>query len=316
MNIRLLCCAALLLSACQAQEPPVQAVGLLESERIELTADRSEPITEILVAEGEQVRAGQSLVQINPARLLAVRQQLQAQLAQSEARRDELLRGPRDETIAAEQARQSGARRELDYRKTELKRIQDVLNRGLAPEGQLDDAKAALDRAQAEMDASKARLAELKAGTRNEQIAQAVQAVALAQAQLHANELDLDRLLVRAPADGTVDSLPFEVGEQPARGQIVAVLLNEAQPYARVFVPTQIRLQVAVGSAADVMLDGRSEALRGTVQRIANEAAFTPYFALNERDRGRLSYIAEIRLPEGEHRLPDGLAVTAQFPGQ
>ncbi len=314
MNTRFLCCAALLLSGCEPQQPPVQAVGLLESERIELTADRSEPIVDILVAEGEQVSVGQHLLQIDPSRLQALRRQLQAQLAQAEARKAELVRGPRDETIAAEQARQSGARRELDYRKTELKRIKDVLDRGLAPEGQLDDAKAALDRAQAEMDASKARLAELKAGTRDEQIAQAVQAVVLAEAQLHSNQLDIDRLLVRAPADGVIDSLPFEVGEQPARGQIVAIMLTEQQPYARVFVPAQIRLQVAIGSAADVTVDGQAQPLRGTVQRITNDAAFTPYFALNERDRGRLSYIAEIRLPDAARRLPDGLPVTAQFP--
>ena len=38
------------------------------------------------------------------------------------------------------------------------------------------------------------------------------------------------------------------------------------------------------------------------------EKSFTPYFALTEHDRSRLSYLAEIDLPEGDARLaPVGL---------
>ena len=42
-------------------------------------------------------------------------------------------------------------------------------------------------------------------------------------------------------------------------------------------------------------------------------AAFTPYFALTERDRGRLSYLAKIDITENRERLPDGVPVEVEF---
>jgi HlyD family secretion protein len=66
---------------------------------------------------------------------------------------------------------------------------------------------------------------------------------------------------------------------------------------------------------AVVRADGMAEPLRGRVRTVAAEASFTPYFALTERDRSRLAYVAEIDL-EGEaaRALPIGVPVEADFP--
>ena len=47
-----------------------------------------------------------------------------------------------------------------------------------------------------------------------------------------------------------------------------------------------------------------------------NEAAFTPYFALTERDRGHLSYVAKIDLDVDGERLPDGVPVEVEIEGR
>jgi HlyD family secretion protein len=48
------------------------------------------------------------------------------------------------------------------------------------------------------------------------------------------------------------------------------------------------------------------------VRTVSQDAAFTPYYALTERDRGRLAYVAKIDL-EGEaaRELPTGLPLEA-----
>jgi HlyD family secretion protein len=47
---------------------------------------------------------------------------------------------------------------------------------------------------------------------------------------------------------------------------------------------------------------------------VSHEAAFTPYYALTERDRGRLSYLAEVTLTDGDARgLPTGVPVQVTF---
>ena len=41
----------------------------------------------------------------------------------------------------------------------------------------------------------------------------------------------------------------------------------------------------------------------------SSEAAFTPYFALTEHDRGRLSFLAKIDIVNAGSRLPDGVSL-------
>ena len=54
--------------------------------------------------------------------------------------------------------------------------------------------------------------------------------------------------------------------------------------------------------------------LAGRVRTVSSEAVFTPFFALTERDRGRLSYLAEVDLVEPRAaELPTGLPVEVRF---
>ena len=49
------------------------------------------------------------------------------------------------------------------------------------------------------------------------------------------------------------------------------------------------------------------------VRGVAHEAAFTPYFALTERDRGRLTYLAKVDIEKQRERLPDGVPVEVEL---
>ena len=53
---------SLTLMACDSQEANQRVVGQLESDRIEITAEVSEPIIERAVIEGQEVVAGDSLI--------------------------------------------------------------------------------------------------------------------------------------------------------------------------------------------------------------------------------------------------------------
>jgi HlyD family secretion protein len=54
----------------------------------------------------------------------------------------------------------------------------------------------------------------------------------------------------------------------------------------------------------------------GEVRSVSSDPDFTPYFALTERDRGRLSFAAEVTLTgEPALELPAGLPVQVDFPG-
>jgi HlyD family secretion protein len=301
--------SALFMSACGSSSDNGRVVGELASDRIELTAESSEPVTEILVAEGDAVTAGQILMRQDAARGNAHLAEAEATLAQMQARLDELVRGPRREQILAARATVDGAVDELNFRRSDFARVQEIYNKQLASPDLLDRAKAALDTAEANVQLRRAQLQELLSGTTVEELAQAEQAVKQAAARRDLASIDVSRLEIVAPVNGIVDSRLFELGERPAPGQALLILLPGEQPYARVYVPENLRVQVKTDMPAIIHVDGLDAAIDGRVRWIASESAFTPYFALTEKDRGHLSYLAKIDIVENRERLPDGVPV-------
>ena len=312
-QLTVLAATPLLLCACGATDDAYRVVGELASDRLEIAAEVSEPIVDIVAAEGEAVSKGQVLVRQDTARAAARLSELEAVLLQQQARLDELVRGPRSEQIAAARANVEGTTQELAFRQAELRRVRDVHARGLAAAEQLDSAKAALDAAQANHKLMLAQLEERLAGTTIEELEQAEQAVNQARARRDSALIDLDRHDLKAPDNGILDSRIFEIGERPAAGQPVVVVLAGDQPYARVYVPEPLRVHVRPGTKARIRVDGLATAIDGRVRWVSSDPAFTPYYALTERDRSRLSYVAKVDIAEQRERLPDGVPVDVEF---
>jgi HlyD family secretion protein len=299
-------------AACDGGDPP--AVGTLERDRLELVAEASEPVVERPVQEGDYVEAGTLLLQLDRTRLAAGVAQAKSVRARARARLAELVRGPRRERISEARARLQGAEGRLETARGDLARTRELREQGVASDAQRDAQRALFDEALAARDASRAGLAELLEGTTVEELAQAEAALAEAEAALEQAEVSLERLGVRAPSDGWVDGLPYELGERPPAGGVVAILLSDAAPYGRVYVPAALRARIAPGTPASVRVEGIDAPLRGRVRTVATDASFTPYFALTERDRGRLVYLAKVDLIDPDARgLPTGIPVVVEF---
>jgi HlyD family secretion protein len=92
------------------------------------------------------------------------------------------------------------------------------------------------------------------------------------------------------------------------------VMLADGTPYARVYVPEPLRTKFLPGTRIHVRVDGRDAELNGVVRFVSAEAAFTPYYALTQEDRSRLSYLAEIDLEESAAaEVPTGMPVQVQL---
>ena len=302
---------AVLLAGCEEEVP--LAVGQLMSDRLEVTAEAAETIVAIEVAEGQRVAAGETLLRQDDARLAAREREAHAAAGALEALLEEQREGPRAEVIDASRAEVEQVEVELGLARRELERLRSLRERDLGSQESVDRGAARVEAAQAALRAARARLRELEAGTRAERIEQTRQQLEQARARLAQIEIDRERLHYRAPRAARVDALPFEEGERPPAGAVLAVLLTGEQPHARVYVPEALRVGLQPGDAATVYVDGLEAPLQGSIRRIASDPVFTPYFALTEHDRGRLAYVAEIALPAGAERLPDGVPVEAVF---
>lgn len=305
-----------LLTACSRNGAELPLPGTLARERIELSAQAAEPVLAWQVAEGQRVAAGTVLLTLDPARAQPAVDKARAGRDRAQRKLDELTRGPRREVVQELQVRHDGAAQQFAISERELERVRDLVAKHLSSEADVDRASAARDAAATSRDAARAQLAAALKGTTIEELDQARASLAEAAATLRDAEVALERLTITAPAAAVVDALPFHVGERPALGQPVAVLLSEARVYARVFVPEPLRARVTVGLAATIAVDGIEAPFQGTVRFVSSDAAYTPYFSLTEHDRSRLAYRAEIDLvaDDASRALPSGVPVDVDFP--
>ena len=304
--------AALALLAACAKESP-QALGTLEWDRITLPATASEPIVEITAHEGQLVQAGEPVLRLDPAHAQARLQSAQQDVERLKQSLAALQNGARSETRSEAQARLAAAQAVARNAEQQLARTKALVQKQLLPAAQLDQALAATHAAQSDVAAARAASDLLANGSRREDVAQAEAAVNAAQAQVDTIKIDLARLDVHAPRAGHVDSLPYKLGDQPALGAPLAVLLVGEAPYARIYVPEPLRTGLKVGDAVTVLIDGSATRYRGTVRSLRSEPSFTPYYALNGKDAARLSYLAEVALGADAVGLPAGLPVHAEW---
>jgi len=312
----LLAAAGLAMSGCRPAPPT--ALGTLEWDRITVPAPAAETIIGVAVREGQQVAAGAALMQLEPIRTAAELQALEAQASQAGEALQELRVGPRREDIDQARANLAAARAEAVDASMYYRRLQPLGRQQLVAAADVDRARAAAGSAQGAVRAAEQALLALEHGTRVEQVAQGEAALQAAQAQAAVQAVTLRKLELVAPRAGRLDALPYKLGDQAPVGAPLAVLLVGERPHARVYLPQPLRLQVRVGQAAQVYLQGRDGALPGHVRSIRSDPGFTPYYALSGEDVSRLSWLAEVELDPAAGNaslqdLPAGAPVRVEF---
>ena len=290
------------------------ALGNLERDRVALTATANEVLVELPVPQGTFVKKGTVLAQLDPAEQQAIVAQAKAEVQKAKANLVKLENGARDEEIAKARAAVAGAKAELEDAQASFGRYDDLTGRGTTSQAQLDSAKAARDAADATLKSAQEQLKELVAGTRPEDLDIAKAELEATQASLATQEKILSDLTITASRDGTLDNLPWNLGERVTVGSPVVVMLAGDAPYARVYVPEPHRVKVKQGDKLEVRIDGLDKPIEGTVRWISSEASFTPYYALNQSERARLMYVAEVQLPDSANDLPNGVPAQVVLP--
>lgn len=308
--------AALVAAGCARKDDAWEVHGTLERDRLELVAESHERIIEIDVREGDRVATDAILVRQEAGTMQPRLDQARASVDEAERHLAELQSGPRQREIDEARAAVAGAESTLQTETKEYERVRSLVERKLVSASSLDQARSRSDTARSARDQAQARLRLLLEGTRSEQVQQAQAAVARSKAALAELETTASRYVVRAPRDGVVEALPYKLGERPPAGAPVAVMLADGTPYARVYVPEPLRASYTAGARVQLRVDGVQQPLTGTVRYVSAEASFTPYNSLTQKDRTRLSYLAEITVDDPKAAdLPSGIPVQVTLGG-
>lgn len=194
-------------------------------QRVDVGATVTGRVAAVLVAEGDGVRPGQPLVQLEDSELRAALAQAQASERQAVAR----MAGLRSSGRSGAQAGVAQAEAMLRAAQDDLTRTGQLLASGFVSEARLQDAQRALAVAQAQLDAARAqRQANTDQGS---DVTQAQAQLALASAGTQAALARLAQAQVLAPADAKVLLRAVEPGQivQPGRALLTLALAGPTQ---------------------------------------------------------------------------------------
>ena len=193
----------------------VAAVGLVEpaTENIALSCAVSGLVTAVYVKAGDQVRSGQKLFSIDDRDLAADLAVKRAALDHARAQLAKLEAAPRPEEVPPAEAKVAEAKAQVGDAEVQVRLIESVADLRAVKKEDVLRRRLAWQAAQARLAQAEKDLALLKAGTWAPDLAIARTQVEQAEAGVRQDEVNLDRLTMRAPMDGVILQNKVRLGQ-------------------------------------------------------------------------------------------------------
>ncbi len=209
-------------------------------------------VKKVLVKEGDHVRKGQLLVQLNDAEARDQAARALSQISASEADVNAVKNGGTREEVLTVNADLAKARAERDTAQHNLDALQKLLQQGAASPGEVQNARDQLERSQADV-----KLLEQKQRDRysKPEVARVESQKEAAQASYRAAQDILAQLDIRAPFDGDVYSLPAKQGAYVNPGDLVLEEADLSKVLVRTFVDEPDVGRLAIGDKVEMTWD-------------------------------------------------------------
>lgn len=299
---RLLLLTMLIAAACRGDrdDGTIHLNGRIEAPTVDLGPKVPGRVVEVLVREGDRVKAGTLLVRLDLGETAIAVEREAAGVRSAQARADDLREGSRESEIAAAQAEVGDRRAAVSLAEKERERQRFLLDRKVGTQRDYDRARTELERAQAALKISGERLDIVREGARRKQTEAASADTQRAQAVLKQSVAVAKEGEIRAPADGVIVHRLAEPGQLVGAGQSALTMAFANRLYVRTFIPETQLGRVRMGTVARVSVDAfPGRAFPARITEIAPEAEFTPKAVETKSERVNLVYAAKADLDRG-----------------
>ena len=263
--------------ACGRDSEIYDASGSFEATEIIVSSEVGGKILEMNIEEGDSVKGGAVLGQIDTVQLWLKKRQILATVRALEARRPEL----RKQIAAIEE--------QISVQTREKERIERLLKAGAATGKQLDDVNASISILTKQLDAQRSSLANTSGGLTEDASALMIQA----------DQLDdqLKRSRITSPITGTILTKYAEAGEVTGAGKPLFKIADMDRMILKAYITSDILTQVKQGQSVKVYADFGEEGSReyeGKIVWVSDKAEFTPKTIQTKDERANLVYAVKI----------------------
>jgi HlyD family secretion protein len=276
--------------------------GRIEATDIDIAAKLAGRIEKIFVNEGDFVRAGQVLVQMQTDTLEAQLNEARAQheMAVHDVNALEAQVTAKESEKAAAIATVAQRDANWDAAKRRLVRTEQLTRERVDTPQQLDDDRASEHAADAAIKAAQAQVAAAQAAIEaaRAQLVRAKSAVTSAEATIARIEADISDSALKAPRDGRIQ---YKVAQErevlPAGGKVLN-MVDLADVYMTLFLPEKQAGHVNMGAEGRIILDAAPElVIPANVTFVADVAQFTPKTVETKEERQKLMFRVKATIP-------------------
>lgn len=274
--------------------------GYLEGDLLYMSAPINGVVRTVHVIEGQRVKAGAPLFDMDSRQINAQRDQAVAQITASQAQ------------IAVAEANLAQMRATAAGLSAQAANAQKTFNRDMAlrkanpgaiSEQTVDNDRTTASNMAAQRDAALKQVDAAKAQLNAAQ-SNAVQS----KAALANIDVQLGQLHATAPVAARVQSVFYQSGEWTAANQPIIALLPDNKVKVRFFVPERALSLYQPGRRVKFRCDGCPAGLHATISYVSSQPEYTPPIIYSEHSRDKLVFMVEA-LPDHPKELSPGQPV-------
>ncbi len=271
-------------------------------------------IQHLLVQEGDHVKAGQLVAELDPVRYEAAAEQARAQVASQQQVLARMLAGTRPEKIAENRARLEAAQAKLRDAEQTNRRMQILVHKDLIAQQEADTTEAAFKSARGNRDALQQSLNLAIKGPREEDIAAARARLKAYEAARALAESELSDTKLYSTTDAVVRNRVLEEGDMTSPQTPVYTLALTNPVWVRAYIPETDLGKIYPGMKAEVGTDSFPDKIyQGWIGFISPTAEFTPKEVETPELRTRLVYQVRVYICNPNNELRLGMPATVSI---
>jgi HlyD family secretion protein len=289
--IVLLLAAGVLIYSGRRSGSAATIVGVVRATEVRVEPEVDGQLVSIAVEKGARVHAGDVLARLSAVELTAQADQARAALASATATRNNVYAGVRREQVDSLKAEIAKANARLEYVQAQLTRTSTLARQSFESQQALDQAENDAAIARADVAEAQANYDAAVTGPTREERAIADVQVQAAAAAVTVLERRLDKMVLRAPADGVVSVIAAETGENVRAGQPILMVEALGKQWLSFNVREDHLGGLTVGETASVMRNGADGAIKSAVTELRPLGVFATWQAervIGDHDRNTL----------------------------
>lgn len=295
--------------ACSDKDHEADASGNFEADEVIVSAQQNGQLLSFSVQEGDTLRAGATVGQIDVAGLTLQKEQVQASIAALKDKTSEIQ--PQVLLVQKQLVVQEAQLAQLLH---EQQRTEKLVKSDAATPKQLDDMNAAVDQLQKQISVTRQQLnvSETNINDKNRSVLSEKTPLEKAVAQ-YSDQIRKGEVI--NPIKGTVLTRYALAGEMAAVGKPLYKIANTDTLLLKAYITGEQLPQVKLGQSVQVLIDAGKKDYKtypGVISFISDKSEFTPKTIQTKEERANLVYAIKIRVPNDGY-LKIGMYALTKF---